>query len=65
MDQNPQESLENTINTVGTLLLGCPRKLGSMVGINGLFHLITYKWGIPWGYNSPADPITFDSSTKV
>ena len=34
------------------LLLGCPRKLGSMVSklvISPTY--ITYKWGIPWGYN--------------
>ena len=28
------------------------RKLGSMVRINGLFHLLM-KWGIPWGWNNP------------
>ena len=33
------------------ILLGCPKKLGSMVRINGLFHP-TYKWGIPWDYNT-------------
>ena len=30
-------------------LLGCPRKLGSMVS-NWVISP-TYKWGIPWGYN--------------
>ena len=30
-------------------VLGCPRKLGSMVRINGLFHLLIN--GIYWGYN--------------
>ena len=29
------------------ILLGCPRKLGSMVRINGLFHLLIN--GIYWG----------------
>ena len=30
-------------------LLGCPRKLGSMVRIKVISP--TYKWGITWGYN--------------
>ena len=30
-------------------MLGCPRKLGSMVGKWVISP--TYKWGIPWGYN--------------
>ena len=30
-------------------MLGCPRKLGSMVRINGLFHLLIN--GVYWGYN--------------
>ena len=30
-------------------VLGCPRKLGSMVRIDGLFHLL--RNGIYWGYN--------------
>ena len=40
-DKNPRSLLT---------LLGCPRKSGSKVGINGLFHLL--KNGIYWGYNS-------------
>ena len=40
-------------------LLGCPRKSGSKVGINGLFHLL--KNGIYRGYNSYKPLIlTFD-----
>ena len=38
---------ELNLNLFLMFLLGCPRKLGSMVRISGLFHL--YKWGIPWG----------------
>ena len=30
-------------------LLGCPRKLGSMVRINGLFHLLIND--VYWSYN--------------
>ena len=30
-------------------VLGCPRKLGSMVSKWVISP--TYKWGIPWGYN--------------
>ena len=30
-------------------ILGCARKLGSMVRINGLFHLLIH--GVYWGYN--------------
>ena len=37
------------LTTLKKLVLGCPRKLGSMVRINGLWR--TYKWGINWGYN--------------
>ena len=37
-------------------LLGCPRKLGSMVRINGLFHLSIN--GVYWGYNPLI--LTFD-----
>ena len=33
----------------GSSVLGCPRKLGSMVRINGLFHLLVN--GVYWGYN--------------
>ena len=36
-------------NEVGIGLLGCPRKLGSMVRINRLFHLLIN--GVCWGYN--------------
>ena len=36
------------------VVLGCPRKLGSMViGSMGCFTYCTYKWGIPWGERSP------------
>ena len=35
--------------SVGVYLLGCPSKLGSMVRINGLFHLLIN--GIYCGYN--------------
>ena len=24
----------------------------------------THKWGIPWGYKSPTDPITFDPKSN-
>ena len=44
--------------------LGCPRKLGSMARINGLFHLLI-NGEISWGYNSPTDPITIDPFTSV
>ena len=36
-------------------------KLGSMVRINGLFHL--HKWGIPWELQ-PTDLLTFDPNFK-
>ena len=37
-------------------ILGCPRKLGSMVRINGLFHLLTNGVLIGVSYN----PLTSD-----
>ena len=50
---DPQDSVGNSID-LGTVFLyipplGCPRKLGSMVRINGLFHILLIN-GTYWGY---------------
>ena len=58
--ENPEDSDWGTLGkirgiaTPGPLrillsMLGCPRNLGSMVRINGLFHLLIN--GVYWGYN--------------
>ena len=45
-------SLGHPYNVVYQPLLGCPRKLGSMVRINGLFHLlINSRYSLGW--NNP------------
>ena len=40
-------------------LLGCPRKIGSMVRISGLFHLPIN--GVFLGVKSPTDPNPLES----
>ena len=47
------------------VILGCPRKLGSMARINGLFHLLIN--GIHWGYNPlilTIDPFTSNGTSS-
>ena len=46
-------------------VLGCPRKLGSKVRINGLCP--TCKWGIPWGWLNPLirSPLILTSNRDI
>ena len=61
MGMVPRYQIKET-RTVRVPLLGCPRKLGSKVRINGLFHLLIN--GVYWGYNPLIQPLILTSGVR-